>query len=224
MKPTVTPPFWEAAYAADARPFGAPSAELLDLIARLPRGSRVLDLGCGDGRNALPFLRAGHRVTAVDRSRAALDALRRAAAVERSEAGGVAGAEPLDETDPASVGLELVHADLRHMSPLDHYDLVIAHGVLHLLRPADRDWVIDRMRRHTRPGGWNVVAAFTDALPPPADLAPHCLGLFRPGELFLRYGDWAVELERSYVLEDEHPGGIRHRHPVEKVVARRPSS
>jgi tellurite methyltransferase len=94
--------------------------------------------------------------------------------------------------------------------------------VLHLLEAAARDSLIAAMRSCTVPGGWNVVACFTDELPPPADLAPFCLGLFRPGEIMDRYRDWDIELERAYVLEDEHPGGVRHRHPINKVVARRP--
>ncbi|MBP1775532.1 MAG: hypothetical protein H6Q86_1538, partial [candidate division NC10 bacterium] len=47
------------------------------------------------------------------------------------------------------------------------------------------------------------------------------LGLFREGELLEQYAGWRIALHRSYVLEDEHPGGIRHRHPVNKIVAQR---
>lgn len=198
-----TEPFWNAAYRADARPFGDPSAEILALRDRLPAGARVLDLGSGDGRNALPLALAGHYVTAVDVSKPAIRAIHRAA-------------------DRDGVDLEVVHADLRTFSPLDHYHLVIAHGVLHLLDPPDRDALIERIRGHTLPGGWNVLAVFTDHIPPPPDLADLCSGLFMEGELLLRYNDWEVEDFHSYVLEDEHPGGLRHRHPINKVVARRP--
>jgi tellurite methyltransferase len=203
--------FWEQAFREDARPFGPPSEEILEIMERLPRSASVLDLGCGDGRNAIPLARAGHQVTAVDRSKHALGSLRRAVALE--------GEDPEAERP---LGMELVEAELGRMAPLGRYDLIIAHGVLHLLPPSDRDWLISRMKEHTVPGGWNIVAAFTHALPPPPDMAGLCLGLLDPGSLFLRYGDWDIELEQSYVLEDEHPGGIRHRHPVEKVVARRP--
>ena len=48
-------------------------------------------------------------------------------------------------------------------------------------------------------------------------------GLFREGELEDCYRDWRIEVFRSYVLDDEHPGGIRHRHPVNKIVAQRPA-
>ena len=71
-------------------------------------------------------------------------------------------------------------------------------------------------------GGINVVVVFTDRLPPPDDLKDLCIGLFHEGEIFSIYADWEIELEQSYVFDDEHPGGIQHTHPVNKVVARKP--
>ncbi|MBW3554703.1 MAG: class I SAM-dependent methyltransferase [Gemmatimonadetes bacterium] len=210
--PPATKPFWEEAYRADSRPFGPPSLEILELLDRLPRRARVLDLGCGDGRNAIPLARAGHRVTAVDRSRCALAALRRAA---------VRAGSSVEDEEPLVI--EIVEAELSTICPLDDYDLVIAHGVLHLLPPRDRDALVERMKKHTRPGGWNVIAAFTNRIPPPPDIAPLCQGLLEEEDLLLRYGDWEIDSFRSYTLEDRHPGGIIHTHPINKLVARRPA-
>ena len=199
-----------AATAALLEPLGPPAEEVLGLLHRLPRSARVLDLGCGDGRDALPLARAGHRVTAVDRSRHTLESIRRLATRE-----GVAVREE------SAAGLELVHADVRHMSPLDHYDLIIVRGLLHLLDPVDRDWVLERIRRHTRPGGWHVVSVITVAAGPAVAARPRP-GALKPGELFLRYGDWDVEIERSCAHEDRGPDGALHAFPGEMVVARRP--
>jgi len=74
----------------------------------------------------------------------------------------------------------------------------------------------------TRRGGWNVHAVFTDRLPQPPDLAPLVLCPFPQGALTKAYEDWAIELAESYILEDEHPGGIRHCHAIDEIVARRP--
>jgi len=43
------------------------------IIPHLPARSRVADLGSGDGRNSLPLVKAGLRVTSVDISSTALD-------------------------------------------------------------------------------------------------------------------------------------------------------
>lgn len=197
-------PFWEREYRdPDARAFGPPSTEILELIPRLPRRASVLDLGCGDGRNALPLARAGFEVTAIDRSRSGVSRLAATASVEDLE-------------------VRAVVTDLASFEPRHRYDLVLAHGVLHLLPSDVCERTMAAMRRATKPGGWNVVAVFTDRLPPPPDLEPFALNLFPEGALEAAYGGWIVELSTSYVLEDEHSGGIRHRHPIDKVVARRP--
>jgi tellurite methyltransferase len=202
----VAEPFWEASYRDSEAPgvFGEPAQEIVDLAPCLAGGARVLDLGCGDGRNALFLLQRGLQVCAIDISPAAVEKLRLRAGSEAQ-------------------GLLAEVADLRSYSVAGQYDLVVAHGVLHLLPPAARERMIEQMQDHTSPGGYNVVAVFTDSLPPPEDLRPFMLGLFREGELFARYARWEAVLRRAYVLEDEHPGGIRHRHPVNKLVARRPA-
>ena len=67
-------PFWENAYrdVRAASPFGEASEEIRTLVRSLPAGARVLDLGCGDGRNGLFLLQQGCEVTAVDVSAAGI--------------------------------------------------------------------------------------------------------------------------------------------------------
>lgn len=197
-------PFWDSMYEdADAEPFGPPSEEVVEIAAVLPDGAFALDLGCGDGRNTLLLAEHGLYVDALDISAVGIEKLR-----SRARAAGV----------PVRAWVQ----DIGTFSFEREYDLVVAHGVLHLL---GRDvWLhlLDSVRQHTRPGGWNIVAVFTDRLPPPPDLAPYMRGLFREGELLDCYAGWAVDRWEAYTLDDEHPGGIRHRHPVNKVMAQKP--
>ncbi len=68
---------WERAYRerpADEEP--APSAFAREVVALLPSGARVLELGCGLGADAALFARAGHEVVASDIAAAALARLR----------------------------------------------------------------------------------------------------------------------------------------------------
>jgi len=49
--------------------FGSAPHPLLErFAARLPAGARVLDIGSGQGRHALPLARRGCRVTGLDTS------------------------------------------------------------------------------------------------------------------------------------------------------------
>jgi tellurite methyltransferase len=203
MRPEKEPP-WEAAYRDSSSPsaFGMASEEIRQLTSKLAPGAEILDLGCGDGRNVLFLLEQGMIVTAIDISPSAIAKLRSKAAayVDR---------------------LRTDVADARHYVPEHQFDLVIAHGILHLLPQSDWSRLILRMKAMTKPSGFNIVAVFTNSLPPPEDLSPFALGLFREGELLDQYSDWKVELFDSYIKEDQHPGSVRHRHPVNKIVAQK---
>ncbi|MFO8059817.1 MAG: methyltransferase domain-containing protein [Bacillota bacterium] len=194
-------PFWEETYADESSSiFGDASREIVAASGVLPRDSRVLDMGCGEGRNALFLARAGFRVDAFDISERAVSKMLRSAEQRGIEVTGWV-------------------EDMTRFRFRRQYDLIISHGVLHLLQRDDWRRVIDDMQAHTRSGGANVVAVFVDTLPTPEDLIPFVRGLFRPGELAGLYSGWDVELSESYIKEDEHPNGLRHRHPIDKVVA-----
>jgi tellurite methyltransferase len=202
---TVTQPFWEKAYKDLATPTfcgGVPSQEIRSIASDLPDGARVLDLGCGDGRNALFLAECGFDVTAVDISDTGIQKLN-ALAKER--------------------GLN-IHSEVANMRGYQiegPFDLIVSHGCLHLIERESWRQLISRFKAQTRPGGINVVVVFTDTLPPPDDLKEFCLGLFREGEVFSLYSDWDVLLRQSYTFEDEHPGSLRHTHHVNKLVARK---
>ncbi|VFQ45399.1 methyltransferase domain-containing protein [Desulfoluna butyratoxydans] len=195
-------PLWETTYAdLHAKSFGNAGKEVLDLIPLLPARAKVLDLGCGDGRNAIPLARAGFTVTAVDISEAGIRKLDMLAARDGL-------------TIHSSVG------DMTRFEFPEEYDLIISHGCLHFVKPSQWEEMIERFKAHTAPSGFNVITVFTDAIPAPPDLAPLCVGLFREGELYERYSEWETILKKSYTFEDEHAGGIRHTHAANKLVVR----
>ena len=51
--------------------------EVRFLEEQLPAGGRILDVGCGTGRHAIPLLAAGFEVTCLDESTGMLDVLKR---------------------------------------------------------------------------------------------------------------------------------------------------
>lgn len=197
-------PFWEDAFERldSPDPFGPPAEELKDLVPLVPSGAAVLDLGCGEGRNALYLAEQGFRVRAVDVSAAAIRKLNHRA----SQRG---------------VNVEAEVQDLRTYVLREAYDLIVAHGVLHLIEPDARNRLLATMQARTAPGGYNVVVVFTNALPPPEDLRTLAIGPFEEGEIFASYAGWRFLRRESYILDDEHPGGVRHRHPVNKLVAQK---
>jgi tellurite methyltransferase len=197
-------PFWEALYrdeAADA--WGAPSENLTEFVGRAPGGAWVLDAGCGEGRNALFLAERGFRVRAFDHSTAAIAKL---------------------ETHARARGLSVESwvGELAEFEFDRDYGLIVASGILQFVPAAVGDRFLSDARLHTVQGGAHVLGVFTDALPPPEDLAPFVQRLYGEDELRGLYADWEILRARSYLKEDEHPGGIHHRHAIGDLVARRP--
>lgn len=95
-------------------------------------GKRILDAGCGGGRNALAMARYGAEVVGVDLSEEGLhDARRRAAGMP---------------------GVSFLSASLRELPFADaHFDMVWCSGVL--MHTVDPPRVLDELARVLKPGG-----------------------------------------------------------------------
>lgn len=53
--------------------FGDPSPELIEFFAEYPKKGNILDLGCGQGRNAIALARLGYDVTGIDNSKVGIE-------------------------------------------------------------------------------------------------------------------------------------------------------
>lgn len=124
---------WNQRYAEKGAMFGAgPNQFVADRLGGLPPG-RVLDLGAGQGRNAVWLAQQGHTVTAVDLSDVAVEQGRAAAAA-------------------AGVSVEFIVADLAEWEPpTAEFDLVL---LSYLQGPeAARKLIHEKAARALVPGG-----------------------------------------------------------------------
>ena len=109
-------------------------ARLVDAMA--DRGSRILDAGCGTGRLSGALHRRGHHVVGVDVDPELVDAAQ------------------ADHPGPSYVVADLAGLELEG----DPFDLVVSAGnVMVFLAPASERAVLERLRRHLRPGGRAVI-------------------------------------------------------------------
>src|SRR5687768_13996586 len=117
--------------------------------------ARLLDIGCGAGRNAVPLARAGWRVAGTDLSVAMLTA----AAARVSD-------------DSLAARLHLLLAPMEHLPFASHsFDLVVAHGIWNLARSGRefRD-AVREAARVARPGAALFVFTFSrNTLPDTAE-------------------------------------------------------
>ena len=121
--------------------FGEIDIYLFDqlLKGRLPPGTRMLDAGCGRGRNLVYFLRAGYEVFGVDRSAEAI-----------SQARGLAAT-----LNPALPAENFVVAAIEELPfPAGHFGAVISSAVLHFARDEQHfRAMLGEMWRVLGPGG-----------------------------------------------------------------------
>jgi SAM-dependent methyltransferase len=104
---------------------------LAEWLRRLPAGARLLDLGCGGGKDAGDLSQRGYRVVGVDRTTALLLVGR--------------------HRHPS---LPLIRADLRYLpfQAMSFDGLWAAASLMHLPKPAARRILTD-LSRLVRPGG-----------------------------------------------------------------------
>ncbi|BAJ32637.1 MULTISPECIES: FAD-dependent oxidoreductase [Kitasatospora] len=191
--------FWEKRYGESEQIWsGRPNASLTVQAADLEPG-RALDLGCGEGGDALWLAGRGWRVTAVDISQVALERAAARAAVE-----GVG-----DRVDWQRV-------DLAHAFPSGTYDLVSAQ-FLHSPAEFPRERVLRRAAAAVAPGGTLLITSHA-ASPVKHDHPHPDMHFPTPEEMLaglrLDPAHWTVELAEEHARHD-HPD-----HPVTDPDAR----
>jgi len=121
------------------------------LKGRFVPGMRVLDAGCGTGRNLVYFLRQGYKVFGVDQSADAISQTRRlAAALAPHLPEDNFRVEPVERM---SFGSRQQSANRNQAEP-DGFDVVLSSAVLHFARNEDH-WqaMVGEMWRILKPGG-----------------------------------------------------------------------
>lgn len=86
--------------------FGEPYPELIEFFTAHPKRGKVLDLGCGQGRDALALARLGYSLTGVDSSRVGIAQMNRVARMENLNLiGHVGDIYAFDDFEPFDVVL-----------------------------------------------------------------------------------------------------------------------
>ena len=192
-------------YALD--PDAYPLSLLTQQTLRLLRGrtpGRALDIGAGEGSDAIRLARLGYDVDAVELSRV--------------------GAKKIAYfAEEAGVKVRVLATDVRDFTPDSSYDVIICNGVLHYVQ--DKRSVIELMQRATWPGGINVISLWSTYTP-----VPDCHEFVpiysddEQGVVTSCYETWRKEFtyfERNKA-ETSHSDLPAHRHSHIKLIASKP--
>lgn len=180
----------------------APNSLALEVLKlKYPdRPMKLLEIGCGEGRDAVFFARSGFQVTAFDIAES-----------------GLAKASALAEA--AGVRVRFFQADLRRFRAEEDYDVIYSSGVLHHVLPKARKEIFGSYMEHTVSGGinaFNVFAAKPYIPVPPDSDGDDCT--WRSGELLQLYADWRIPVFREQEF-DCFSGGTPHRHCMNTLIA-----
>ena len=186
--------YWEDRYGQPGRAWsGRPNAALVAEVAQLAPG-RALDVGSGEGGDALWLAARGWQVTGVDISQNALD---KAAALARER----------EDVDPARLTWQ--QADLTGWSPTrTSFDLVTAH-FMHLPL-VDRERLFPALADAVAPGGTLLIVGHdVDALPGGAGRHGDPGMLFTVGEVVGRLSPdaWRVDVAEVRPRDMTGPAG-----------------
>ena len=170
------------------------------------RGLRVLDVGCGEGKNSVYLAEKGAKVDAVDVS---IHAIRNA----RKNWGEVPGVRWLVR-------------DIRDIQLDPVYDIVIAYGLFHCI--PDRNevlQVISKLQHASVVGGYHVLCMFNDRDQDLHNAHPRFDPCLLAHETYISlYSSWRVLVQSDQDLTEQHPHNrIVHSHSLTRILARKTS-
>jgi len=195
---------YESDYRKDEYFWGVqPSAMCLKILELMPptRPLKVLDIGCGEGKDAVFLARCGYDVSAFDISEAGLDKTKRLA-------------------DKARVHVRTFRANLCDYRLDEGYDILFSSGTLHYIKPELRDEVMANYKSHVSENGMVALHVFVKkpfiGLPPDDNLSYYFP--WKSGQIFTYFYDWIIN-ECSEFIFDCNSTGIPHRHANNMLLA-----
>jgi len=187
----------------DAYPLSLLTQQTLRLLhGRTP--GRALDIGAGEGTDAIRLALLGYEVDAVELSSV--------------------GAKKIEcFAEETGVKVRVLAADVQDFTPDGSYDVIVCNGVLHYV--PDKRAIVDLMQQATWPGGLNVISLWSTHTPVPGchEFVPvYCDD--EQGVVTGSYESWRTEFiyferDKSETAHSDLPG---HRHSHIKLIASKP--
>jgi len=161
---------------------------------------RLLDVCCGEGKDAVFFANNGYIVSAFDIAETGLDKGRKLAELNGAE-------------------VDFFTADVLDFIPDCEFDIIYTSGGLLYFSPERRREMIDEYKKKTAPGGLNAMNTFAEKpFIPRASDSEDTEHYWMSVELFSYYHDWYFHTCTELVF-DCKSGGTPHRHCMNVLIA-----
>ena len=145
-----------------------PNHSCYEVMKYLPplKPYRVLDLGCGEGKDAVFFAKNGYDVTAFDISKSGIDKTNKLA-------------------EANNVSVNTFTKNINEFTPVGEYDIVFSSSVLHLVHKNVRMELLKKLIENTKEGGVHMIQVHVKKpfikKPPARD---ESIEVWKSGELF----------------------------------------
>ena len=184
-----------------------PNRFCYEIMRRKPpvKSWKVLDIGCGEGKDAVFLARNGYQVSAFDLTESGLEKGKLLA-------------------EKCHTYVDFFKADLKDFRPTRDYDIIFSSGVFHFIPPQLRIELLDSLQKHTREGGIHTLNVFVEKAfvkeGPGKDKDRY---RWKSGELFTYYSDWLIHTMNEEIF-DCNSGGIPHKHCMDSMIAEKPEN
>ena len=177
---------------------------VIDSIQHLSSKAKVLDLGCGEGKDSFFLAKNNFNVTAVDFSEKGIRKLNDFAKKEK-----------LDITTDVS--------DIKsYLEDCEKFDAIFVMNVLQFIDGKNISNVINQIQSKTKPNGLNVIASFVAETPKQKKMVlSKGRYFFDESELKELYKDWKILFYEEKLGDWETHGEPRHRHFTVKIIAQK---
>lgn len=197
--------FYEEEYKAPEYYWGIePNSACYQVLELMPptKHLKLLDIGCGEGKDAVFFARNGYDVTAFDVADAGIEKTKRLA-------------------DQFGVQIKVFRADILDFRLDTSFDILYSSGVLHYIKPEYRQEIFSNYKQFTNSNGMHILNVFVQKpfIAPPPEKEPNAYS-WKSGELLLHYHDWLIK-SCPEVIFDCNSSGIPHQHAMSKIIAQK---
>ena len=175
--------------------------ELIDLCPPAP-DKKVLDIGCGEGKDAVYMAGKGYQVSAFDLTE---NGIRKTLALAKDR----------------NVKINAYVDDINIFNIRDEYDIIYSTGTVQYLFEENKKAFFNKIDQMTKTGGIVFFNVFVEKpfleLPPDWDIEEK---MWKSGELFTFFPDWKIERIDEVIFED-HSGGKPHFHCMDTIICRK---
>jgi tellurite methyltransferase len=184
-----------------------PSVMCYKVLQHMPpvKHLRLLDIGCGEGKDAVFFARNGYDVTAFDLAEPGIEKTKRLA-------------------EYLGVHIHTFVADVNEFRLDTEFDILYSNGVLHYIPLELRENIFNNYKKYTSVNGINILSAFVKK--PFIEPAPETETYsykWLSSELFTLYHDWRIDISEE-VIFDCMSSGTPHKHAMNRVLAKKPGN